>query len=674
MSGIMGICYFDERLVDPQDIQRMSGVLAHRGPDGADLWVEASVGLGHRMLWSTPESLLEHLPFTQRHCTITADARIDNRDELIAALGWGNRPVEKITDSELILGAYQQWGKACPEKLLGDFAFAIWDASQQTLFCARDHLGVKPFYYYHQPGHSFLFASEIKALLCLEQVPRRMSETRFGDFLCLMFQDKVLTTYEGILRLPPAHSLIVHQSTFELHSYWSLDPNYELNLPSDEAYAEKFREIFTEAVRCRLRSAFPIASHLSGGLDSSSITCVAHRIIQESGTNSSLHTISNLFDKVTECDEREFIHAVLDHGDYIPHFVHADRFGPLSDIDEIWKYEDEALLGPSHAYPWRLNQAAQQAGVRVVLDGLDGDTTVCHGVRRLTELAQQGEWQTFLQEAEAVGSHFQVSPNSLLKSYGIPHLQDLAKQSRWIAFLIAVQQIHKYFGASRKRLILNYGLKSLIPTPISQLWQRLRGSYKPNPPQNSVDPLVNPNFADRIHLEQRIQAFEPPKLSLRTVKEEHWQNLDRGVNALILEQLDRYAAAFSLEARHPFMDKRLIEFCLAIPSEQKFSQGFGRLVMRRGLSGILPETVQWRGGKADMTANFIHGLLTVNCKLLDEVLAQHIQLVSPYINLEVFQRAYDRIASGQSMSDADCMTVWRAVILALWLHRSQIMP
>ena len=203
MSAIAGIHYLNERPVDFADLGRMVDILAHRGPDGADIWSEGSVGFGHRMLWTTPESLLEKLPLVNQRgdLVITADARIDNREELIAALSLAECRFEKITDSHLILAAYEKWGETCPEHLLGDFAFAIWDKRNQMLFCARDHFGVRPFYYHHCPRRMFAFASEIKALLCLSEVPNRLNEVRVGAYLEVMLEDKIITFYGDIFRL-----------------------------------------------------------------------------------------------------------------------------------------------------------------------------------------------------------------------------------------------------------------------------------------------------------------------------------------------------------------------------------------------------------------------------------------------------------------------------------------
>lgn len=672
MSGIMGIHYLGDRPVNSADLAQMVDILAHRGPDGADIWVDGSVGFGHRMLWTTPESLLEKLPFANStgDLIITSDARIDNRDELISMLHLNKCPPDKITDSQLILAAYEKWKESCPEHLLGDFAFAIWDKRQQSLFCARDHLGVKPFYYYYQPSQSFLFASEIKALLCLQQVPRRLNEVRIADYLTLTMEDRAITSYQDILRLPPAHSMVVSQSGIEIRSYWELDPHREIKMDSDEAYAEKFREIFTEAVRCRLRSAFPIASQLSGGLDSSAVTCVARDILAEKN-KTSLHTISTIFDTIIECDERPFMNAVLEQGGFIPHYVHGDKFGPLSNLDSIFRYEDEGLLGPSHFYPWIVNRAAKELGLRISLDGFDGDTTVCHGGSRLTELARQGNWKTCIQEVKAFSPHFNVSPYAAFRSYGLPYLKDLALKFRWIAFFEGVRLIHKHFGVSRKLLIVNHGLKPVVEQ-VRQLWQRKQTKV----PNSSVSqtPLVKGNFAERLGLDERIQKFGASSQKSLTVKEEHWRGLTQGILPYSLERADQYAAMFSLEARHPFMDKRLIEFCLALPADQKLYQGWGRMVMRRGLEGILPEKVQWRGGKADLSANFDDGLLNRDRQILDEVMSNQIGYLEKYIDSDFLQAAYQRMISGNEVRDEDITPIWQAVTLALWFDYKQMTP
>ena len=327
MSAIAGIVRLDGAPADRANLDRMLERLAHRGPDGHGSHIADSCGLGHRMLWTTPESLHERLPLTDStgDLTLTADARIDNREELCSLLS----APSTVTDADLILQAYARWGERCPERLLGDFAFALWDARRGLLFCARDHFGVKPFYYHHRPGRLFAFASEIKGLLVLSEVPRRLNETRVADYLVPLLEDKEITFYEEIVRLPPAHRMAVTREGVRMEQYWAPDPEREIRMKSDGEYAEAFREIFTEAVRCRLRSAFRVGSMLSGGLDSSSIVCVARELLAKNG-GGKLHTFSAIFPDVPECDEREYIDEVIAGGGLEPHLVRGDQLKLLT--------------------------------------------------------------------------------------------------------------------------------------------------------------------------------------------------------------------------------------------------------------------------------------------------------------------------------------------------------
>ena len=660
MSGVVGIYYRDGRPVNPADLNHMLNLLAHRGPDGIQIWSEGLVGLGQCMLWTTPESLQEQLPFVSQsgNVILTADARIDNREELLSTLGLISRPTEEVPDSALIVAAYEKWEERCPERLLGDFAFVLWDKRRHILFGARDHFGVKPLYYYHK-DRLFACASEIKALLCLPGIPTRLNEVRIADHLGDIFEDKSSTFYQDILRLPPAHSVTVSAQGTRLRCYWSLDPSSELRLGSNEEYAAAYREIFTEAVRCRLRSAFPLGSHLSGGLDSSSVTCVAHKLLEKTPTRQ-LHTFSNIFDDVLQCDERPFINAVLAQGGHFSHYIHADRSSPLVDLERVFWHQDEPSIGPNHFLPWELNRAASQAGVRVVLDGFDGDTTVSHGVTRFTELAHAGEWATFALEANAVSQHFEVSPVGFLQTYGLPCLEELARKQRWVAFVLSINQINRYFQASRWELLWRHGLRPFLP---SQILNRQRTS------RNGINLIINPDFARYVSLQERIRALTgdrstPP----RTVREDQWRVLVSGLFTSVLELADRCAAAFSIEVRHPFMDKRLIELCLALPPEQKLHQGWSRIVMRRAMVNILPEEICWRGGKTDMNPNFLRGLLIADRNVLDEVISQLSDSVTKYVDTCVLHQVYQRLISRKKVNIADAMTVWKVATLACWLH------
>lgn len=667
MSGIVGIYYPDRQTVQPETLKRMVDTLIHRGPDGSKLWNTNNIGLGHRMLWTTPESLHEELPFVDQgnDLAITADARIDNREELIPQLEFDGLPPNKIADSQIILAAYRKWGEDCPNKLLGDFAFAIWDGQKQQLFCARDHFGVKPLYYYYKSNFGFVFASEIKAIITLPDVPVQINEVRIGDYLTYTLEDTAITSYQNIWRLPPAHSLTInYQNELKLSRYWTLEPGAEIKFKSDLEYAEKFREIFTEAVKCRLRSAFPIGSHLSGGLDSSSVTCVARDLLQQQGDK--LYTFSNVFDSVPECNEREYIETVIAQGGVIPNFIHADQTGPLSEWSEFFKYADESLIGNCYLI-WGLNRATKKAGVRIALNGFDGDTTVSHGVLRLTELANSGQWKNFINEGTALAKNFKKPTYLVLRSYGLDTLKRLAKKGQWLAFIEAVNTISQHVKIPPHKLIFNYGLKALVPERIKQIWRRMYHSQSSTP--NSFS-LVNFDFAQRINLQQRIDHFEREEPS--TVKEHHWQKLTSGATSIALEGMDIFSAAFGIEYRHPFMDKRLIEYCLALPSEQKLNQGWSRLVLRRAMEGILPLEIQWRGDKSDLSMSFYKSIFKFNREIIKDIMLKKSDQADNFINRDQLQEIYINLISKNRLKENTISLIWTSITLNLWLEKFKI--
>jgi len=595
------------------------------------------------MLWTTPESLHEKLPLVNQtgDLAVTADARIDNREDLIAALDLTGYPSEEISDSQLILAAYEKWGEDCPEKLLGDFAFAIWDARRQMLFCARDHFGVRPFYYYWS-GTGFVFGSEIRALICLPHVPCRLSEPRVADYFVESHIDRASTFYQDILRLCPGHSISVTSKGARLRCYYCLDASRELRLRSDEEYAETLREIFTEAVRCRLRSAYPVGSLLSGGLDSSSVACVARRLLAQNGTRQ-LPTFSLIFNKITQCDERRYINAVLAQNGFGPHYVHGDQLDPLMDLERLLWHLDE----PGHAYQlflqWGLRSAAKQQGVRVILDGHDGDGTVSYGYGYLHELACARRWLTLALEVRALDKNLGLSSWKSLRFYARRYgLDPLISRSQTLQLARRIRQV-----------------------------VRQRVQSKGNPP----DPPwwcanLNPDFVQHLGLSERYQAGQEEWVTNpQTEKERHYRILTIGLQTKILEELDKAAAAFSMEPRYPFWDKRVVEFCFALPSEQKLHRGWTRMVMRRAMAGIIPPEVQWRARKVDFTPNWRHSLVVLARERIEKLLSSEAGVEAQYVDMVALREAYHRLVSLElPVSVATLVTFWKPFLLAQWLR------
>lgn len=666
MSGIAGLYRLDGRPVEAGDIQRMTDGLAHRGPDGGDVWFGGGTGLGHRMLWTTPESLAEHQPVRDLSgkLVLTADARIDNREELSRKLGRVDRP--DVSDSELILAAYAKWGEACPEHLIGVFAFAIWDSHEQRLFCARDAVGIRPFYYFHKRGSLFAFASEVKSLFCLEDVPRRLNETKVADYLASLAEDKVITFYEDIYRLQPAHCVTITRDGARFRKYWSLDPERELKLGSPEEYAEAFREVLTEAVRCRLRSAYPLGMTLSGGLDSSSIVAIA-RLLQNDDDHTPLHTISCVFDDVGASDERKFIQLMTTGGDITSHFVHPDRHSALYSIEKaLWHQDEPAVI--RNLFLWTLMyEKAQEEGIRVVLDGEDGDTVVSKGYHYLFHLARAGRWNAFADLAESPPMQFfscyEVPKSYWLWRFGLPELRTLARDGKWREFARAVDQVARRFNVSRQRLVLDYGIKPIAPPIARRLWHWFRGTNGAHhEPSTGIGGLIDPGFAERIGFEQRYNRFMARYSSAGSYREGHWQALTSGGPSAIMEEDDKTSAAYEVEKRHPFFDRRLMEFCLALPPELRLHEGWPRWIQRRAMEGILPPQIQWRVDKADLAHNFQRSLFDLGREQVEE-LSQNSGVLAPYVDVSSLEAAIRK---------RDGSTVWAAAVLMVWLRSSTI--
>ena len=288
MSGICGLFNIDGAPVAESELRSMTAMLERRGPERTGKWRDSKIGLGHTLLATTPELLFEKQPFehAETGCVITADVRLDNRIELNEALAL-RKPLESTGDAEIILLAYLAWGEDCVNRLLGDFAFAIWDPRHQMLFCARDHFGMRPLYYHHSPGQRFLFASDARAILVLPQVPYRINEGRVADFLVPEFEwyDYTSTFFEERVSSPtgpPGDRYIFRH--LDVAEYWRVQPGPELGQLSDDDYREGFVDVFTKAVDARLRAPHgKVGSMLSGGMDSGSIAAIATDVLAKRG-------------------------------------------------------------------------------------------------------------------------------------------------------------------------------------------------------------------------------------------------------------------------------------------------------------------------------------------------------------------------------------------------------
>ncbi len=623
MSGIAAVWRRDGAPLPAAVLDGMSERLAPRMADAVGTWLNGSVGLVHRMLHATPESLQEKQPLVDddAELTIAVDARLDNREELIPALGLDHRLPGGIGDGELVLRAWVRWGEECPSRLLGDFAFALWDARRRLFFCARDPAGVRPLYYHLGP-RLFAVASGVPALLALPEVPRHLDEIRIAAHFVPGLGDAEATFYGAVRQLPGGHGLTIGASAARPRAYWRLDPTRELRYGSDAAYGEAFRELFTDAVRRRLRSAGPVAATLSGGLDSSSVVCVARAILQAEDAGP-LTTYTARFPTLPHCDEGAYASAVEAQGGLVPRHVRADTLDPLGDIERAPDPEAERFFAPGYYMQRALYHAVRADGGRVFLEGMGGDAVLSHGMGYLQELARRGRWLRLVRESRLLTETFQ------------------ARSWRVLRALV---------GAT-------------APPSLRRAWWRFRYAGPP------WAPLIRPEFARRIGLAEQMRAAETAAAprDLDGARREHWRQLTAGRLAGILEVLAVSAGAAGVEVRDPFLDRRLMEFCLALPAAQKIRSGQTRIVARHGLRTVLPPEVSDRRGKAPIGLMVGAALAVYGRDRLAHLLSEARDVLGPYVTPEAIARAHRQYTARGAQ--ADLYQVWSLATLTLWLRR-----
>lgn len=561
MGGLAVVHNLDGRPADPALLSRMLAAMAHRGPDGCGRWIGGSTALGHLAFHTTPESRGHSQPIIDQEAgnALTFDGRIDNRDELAAALRARGSRLARGDDAELALRAYQCWDEAALERIEGDFAFALLDERKRELVCARDHAGIVPFYYYCD-GATFLAASELHALFEYPAVPREPNEGFIGEYLTGNLFNRAETLYQRIMRLEPAHLLSVRRGAATPRKYFELTPETPIRYRDDREYADHFREIFSEAVRRRMRTITPVGANLSGGLDSTSVTGMAARLIRDDAAIvPGFETFSNLFSEPT-ADERAYSEEAARFCRVENHRIHGGVIDLSSYIGEIRRYRDFPGAPNSVSY-LALRRLAAHKGIRVMLTGTGGD-----------------QWMS--------------GPEC--------YYADLIRQGRF-AELIGV--VARDGGPARRKIpqLVKKGLWPLTPRPMRRAIRRYVLRRQPFPS------TIKPEFARKIRLADRIaEKRRPPGMSFGDAAIHEAFNDPFAAHAF--EISNRGAAAQRIEERHPFYDLRVIRFCMNIPDEQRWRRGLIKHVLRQAMRGLIPELVRRRTDKAYFDTMFARTL------------------------------------------------------------------
>jgi asparagine synthase (glutamine-hydrolysing) len=527
------------RAVNSHIVDAVRGSLAHRGPDGVRATSREGAAVVHAALHSTPEAQRERHPLsTPAGGWVVADARIDNRTELARALKWDG-PIHAATDLDLLAASLTRWRARAGERLVGDFA-VVEVSSDGSVLALRDHLGVKPLYYWVSERWIML-ASELRQIASHPDLKPVPNPSIMGQYLSGWVESATETVVRGVQRLPAGHSLVIRDGVVKTSRYWQPPLDVPLELRHDAEYEEQFRFLFTEAVRCRVRAPAGVACELSGGLDSTSVTAVAHSI------RSDVTALSCLFPAMPRTDERTYIDAAVRELGLPWRAVVSDARQPTWAWDDAAFWSDIPLPpdGPEHV---QLARAARAQGDTVVLTGQGGD-----------------QW---FDGADLV-------------------LPDLVQSLRLVkAWNTAGYWVTDY--RHRPAVLAERGIRPLLPAWVHRPWaQRAR--------------WVVGEARDAAGLDENRHPARLPREYRRLAAQRRYEAIAGGYDSMSREIFDRAAAVAGVEARHPYLDVRLVEFGCRVPTVQHHTPDRSRRLQRDGLAGILPAEIVDRRSKASFS-------------------------------------------------------------------------
>ena len=562
MCGICGFAGFR----DDELLKRMMKVLAHRGPDDSGSYIDENVSLGHQRL-SIIDLKTGQQPIhnEDKNLWIVFNGEIYNYLELREELIRKGHHFYTQTDTEVIIHAYEEYGKDCVKHFNGEFAFAIWDKNQKELFLARDRLGIRHLYFLFQNGR-FLFASEIKALLEYEKFSPEINYQAIDVYLTLRFIPRELSLFKGVEKLEPATTLSLKDGKIRREKYWEIELKRDI-FKREEDYIEGFYELLEDSVRLRLRSDVPLGAHLSGGVDSSSIAYLAKQL-----SNQQLKTFVIAFG--TDIDETEQARQMASFlgTEHYELFLTPADFDLLPKI--IWHFDEP--LGDPIIIPLYLLAKATREKVKVVLTGEGADEILAGYVHQLTLYYTQLYRQivpSFVNNL-LVKSFIKFTPVSLLdRFFPYPASLGIKGREKLVSFLSSTDNLGRSY-LSLASLFDESDKKELYTENFIQLV----GQAYP------LEEEINQWFAEKSEFNflDRLLLFD---LSRWLADNQNFKQ-------------DRVTMANALEARVPYLDHRLVEYCFTLPPKLKISRFENKILLRKTFTKRLPESVAWRKKQA----------------------------------------------------------------------------
>lgn len=626
MCGICGIVYFDHnRSVTRPTLLSMARVLSHRGPDGEGVWIAGHVGLAHRRLAIIDLRTLAAQPMSNEDGSIwiTFNGEIYNFRELRADLASQGHRFRTHSDTEVIVHAYEEYGRGCLDRLRGMFAVAIWDARTQTLLLARDRLGKKPLFYF--AGHDrLLFGSEIKALLADRSIPIQPNPVALDHFLALGYIPAPLTAFLGIRKLPAGHWLELRDGRLELGRYWKLHYTPKRQRSMVEAIDE-LRWQLTEAVRLRLISDVPLGAFLSGGVDSSAVVaCMAHAM------PGAVKTFAVGFEDAA-FDERPFARVVAERygTDHTELVVNA----PVQDLlpRMVWHYDEP--FGDASAVPSYAIAELTRQHVTVVLNGDGGDENFAgYGWHRMDRQLRPVDLLPLNLRQHAAAFIQRILGDRLPRQrwWKVRRLAEVLamvparRYAHWVTHL-APEARHRLYTAAFRDHVARVDPEALFVALFAQ-----------SDAEDGLD----------IGLDADVQLYLADDL---------------------LVKMDRATMAHGLEARSPFLDHVLMEWVATLPPALKLSGAHQKRLLKAALRGLVPDLVLDRP-KMGFSVPLARWLREDLRDMAHDLLLSPRAVQRGYFQADAVARLVHTHMHGQADHAA---TLWDLLVLELW-HRTFI--
>ena len=644
MSGIIGgIIDFNNKRISENIKESMIATINLYKVDNINYILRNNYLMTSGQIFITEENKREVIPLHNNELILVCDAILDNRTELIEIFNKdGNKINNTITDSELILMAYKKWEEDCPKYLLGDFNFVIWDEKKQELFCVRDHMGSRSFYYTFNNG---IFAFGTLSNLIFPKVYNDgLNERWLTDFFALAGpmhnSEGVETIYDGIYQVEAATTMIVKKDEIIKNKYWNpLKDLKPLNLKNHEEYKKKFLEIFKEAVNCRLRTCGDVGIMVSGGLDSGSIAAIATKTLKDQGKvlkGYSFVPLNSYKDKIVGgriADESDFVEILKDYcGNLQVEYCRNEGINSLTNIDEFISIFEQPIKTIENSY-WVTGMAKKcsEENVKVMLVGQNGNVSI------------------------SFGDFF-------------THIQTLLHEGNIVEVIKEVNSANKRYGKPKKQIYSTIFANS-IPYSIKKF--RHRKEY--NVENRIEDSVVRLDLAKKYNVEKRFEEndYNPIIAKTKTLKQIRKNILDAAILSHIAIMETKDSLRYGIIKRDPTKDKRIMEFCLSIPSGEYVHEGEERYLIRSAMEGYLPEEIRtnWRK-RGRQSADWVDRLKPNWNNILKSIKeALNDEDVQRYVDVPKVERLMDKYKNLQYLDDDIMPNEVKLILIPLVFYR-----